>query len=107
MLLLLGAFFVAALAVPAVVVARPGLRFGTAGAYRLGLSLWSLGLGLSLACASAGVLVPASTLPYQLVLAPVLLGAYAGLTRGPSVPRLTVLALVFALPSAGVVLSVA
>jgi lycopene elongase/hydratase (dihydrobisanhydrobacterioruberin-forming) len=114
---LLGLLFAAAFYVPTTVVDRPAdlragystiaVRYGATGAYRLGVSLWSLALGLSLACASADVLIPASTLPAQLVLAPVLLGAYAGLTRAPSIPRLAVLALVFAVPSAGFVLSVA
>ncbi|MDR7325268.1 MULTISPECIES: UbiA family prenyltransferase [Catenuloplanes] len=115
-LALLGLLFAAAFYVPTTVVDRPAdlragystiaVRFGAGGAYRLGLSLWALALGLSLACASADVLIPAATLPYQLLLAPVLLGAYAWLTRSPSIPRLAVLALLFALPSAGFALSI-
>ncbi len=114
---LLGLLFAAAFYIPTTVVDRPAdlragystiaVRYGADGAYRLGLSLWAFALGVSLACASADVLIPASTLPFQLGLAPVLLGAYTVLSRRPSIPRLAVLALVFALPSIGFVTSVA
>ncbi|MDR7273646.1 UbiA prenyltransferase family protein [Catenuloplanes atrovinosus] len=112
---LLGLLFAAAFYLPTTVMDRPAdlragyttiaVRYGVNGAYRLGLSLWSLALGVSLACASMNVVIPVSTLPYQLLLVPVLLGAYAWLTRSPSIPKLAVLALIFALPSAGFVLS--
>ena len=108
---LIGVLFAAALYVPTTVTdlrADSGagdttfaVRFGALSAYRLGLALWSLALVFSLACAALGVVVPRATLVPQLILAPVLLAAYAALTRRPTIPRLAVVSVLFGIPTVG------
>ncbi|MCO8269921.1 UbiA family prenyltransferase [Actinoplanes sp. TRM 88003] len=113
---LIGLLFAAALYVPTTVTDRPAdedagdttfaVRFGARTAYVTGLALWAAALAVSVACAAADVVVPRSTLTGQLVTIPVLLTAYAILTRRPSIPRLAVLSLFFAIPTAGFALAV-
>ncbi|MGK5685534.1 UbiA prenyltransferase family protein [Actinoplanes sp. URMC 104] len=108
---LIGLLFAAAVYVPTTVTDLPAdagagdrtfaVRFGARFAYRAGLGLWVAALATSLACAAADVVVPRSTLTGQLLAIPVLLAAYAVLTRRPSIPRLAVLSLFFAVPTAG------
>ena len=81
------------------------VRFGARVAYRLGLALWSAALAVSLLCAALDVVVPRATLLPQVVMAPVLLAAYAVLTRRPSIPRLAAISVLFAIPTAGFVLA--
>jgi hypothetical protein len=50
--------------------------------------------------------VPRTTLTGQLLTIPVLLTAYALLTRRPTIPRLAVLSLFFAIPTVGFALSI-
>jgi len=107
--------FAAALYVPTTVTDLPAdaaagevtfaVRFGSRAAYRLGLTLWSAALAVSLLCAALDVLVPRSTLVPQLATAPVLLAGYGVLTRRPTIPRLALLSLLFGLPTAGFALA--
>ncbi|WP_250004261.1 UbiA family prenyltransferase [Actinoplanes sp. M2I2] len=113
---LIGLLFAAALYVPTTVTDLPAdegagdrtfaVRFGARAAYVAGLTLWAAALVVSVACAAADVVVPRSTLTGQLVTIPVLLAAYAILTRRPTIPRLAVLSLFFAIPTAGYALAV-
>jgi 4-hydroxybenzoate polyprenyltransferase len=112
---LLGLLFAAALYLPTTVtdvVADSGagdttfaVRFGPRLAHRLGVALWGSALAFSLCCAWLGVLVPRSTLTAQLVMAPVLLAAYAALTRRPTITRLAVLSVLFGVPTIGFALA--
>ena len=112
---LIGVLFAAALYVPTTVTdlsadAGAGdttfaVRYGPRLAYRLGLALWASALVISLVCAALDVLVPRSTLTAQLVMAPVLLGAYAQLTRRPTIPKLALVSLLFAVPTVGFALA--
>ena len=111
----LGVLFAAALYVPTTVTdlaADSGagdttfaVRFGARFAYRIGVVLWGSALLFSLVCAALDVVVPRSTLGAQLVLAPVLLGAYAILTRRPTITRLALISVLFGVPTAGFALA--
>jgi 4-hydroxybenzoate polyprenyltransferase len=111
----IGMLFAAALYVPTTVTDLTAdthaadttfaVRFGARFAYRLGLVLWGSALVFSLLCAAFGVLVPRSTLFPQLVTAPVLVGAYAALTRRPTIGRLAIVSLLFGIPTAGFALA--
>jgi len=112
---LIGVLFAAALYVPTTVTdlsadAGAGdttfaVRYGPRLAHRLGIALWASALVISLVCAALDVLVPRSTLTAQLVMAPVLLGTYALLTRRPTIPKLAVVSLLFAVPTVGFALA--
>ncbi|GAA3344850.1 hypothetical protein GCM10020358_49740 [Amorphoplanes nipponensis] len=112
---LIGLLFAAALYLPTTVTdlaadAGAGdttfaVRFGARFAYRLGIALWGSALAVSLVCAWLGVLVPRSTLTAQLVMAPVLLAAYAILTRRPTITRLALVSLLFGVPTVGFALA--
>ena len=107
----LGVLFAAALYLPTTVTdlaADTGagdttfaVRFGRRFAYRLGLVLWAAALLISLACAWLDVVVPRATLVPQLLMAPVLFAAYAALTRRPSITRLAMISMLFAIPTVG------
>jgi 4-hydroxybenzoate polyprenyltransferase len=81
------------------------VRFGARFAHRLGIALWASALAFSLVCAWLDVLVPRSTLTAQLVMAPVLLAAYAILTRRPTITRLALLSMLFGVPTIGFALA--
>ena len=81
------------------------VRFGARFAYRLGLALWGSALVVSLLCAWLDVLVPRSTLSAQLVMAPVLLLAYAILTRRPTITKLALVSVLFGVPTIGFALA--
>ncbi|MGX6608560.1 UbiA prenyltransferase family protein [Micromonosporaceae bacterium Da 78-11] len=112
---LIGLLFAGALYVPTTVTdlaADTGagdttfaVRFGARTAYRIGILLWGSALAVSLICAWFDVLVPRSTLPAQLVMAPVLLAGYVVLTRRPSITKLALLSVLFAVPTAGFALA--
>jgi 4-hydroxybenzoate polyprenyltransferase len=112
---LIGLLFAGALYVPTTVTdlvadASAGdqtfaVRFGARSAYALGVALWAAALTVSLRCAGAGVLVPRSTLVPQLLMAPVLLAAYAALTRRPTIPKMAALSLLFGVPTVGFALA--
>jgi hypothetical protein len=67
--------------------------------------LFVLGVAVCLVCAALGVLVPRSTLVPQLLTIPVLLGAYAILTRRLTITKLGMLSVVFGIPTLGFVLA--
>ena len=56
-------------------------------------------------CAWLDVLVPRSTLTPQLVMAPVLLAAYAALTRRPTITKLALFSVLFGVPTIGFALA--
>ena len=111
----IGVLFAAALYVPTTVTdlaADTGagdttfaVRFGARFAYRIGVVLWGSALVFSLVCAGLDVVVPRSTLGAQLVLAPVLLVAYAMLTRRPTITKLALISVLFGVPTAGFALA--
>ncbi|GAA4734059.1 UbiA family prenyltransferase [Phytohabitans rumicis] len=68
--------------------------------YRLGVTLWTAAIALWLACCHLELLVPGQASPTQDLMAPVLLAGYAVLARRPSIPRMAVVSLLFALPAA-------
>ncbi|MEV6488571.1 UbiA family prenyltransferase [Actinoplanes sp. NPDC051633] len=68
--------------------------------YRAGLALWTAATALWLAVCELGVLVERTGWTLQWLAAPVVVGAYAILARTPTIPRLAVVAAVFALPAA-------
>jgi 4-hydroxybenzoate polyprenyltransferase len=112
---LIGVLFAAALYLPTTVTdltadAGAGdttfaVRFGAGFAYRLGLVLWGAALTFSLICAAVDVMVPRSTLIPQLVMAPILLAAYAALTRRPTITKVAAVSVLFGIPTVGFVLA--
>jgi 4-hydroxybenzoate polyprenyltransferase len=112
---LIGVLFAAALYVPTTVTdlaAYSGagdttfaVRFGPRFAHRLGTALWASALAVSLLCAWLDVLVPRSTLTPQLLMAPVLVTAYAILTRRPTITKLALLSVLFGVPTVGFALA--
>ncbi len=108
---LIGVLFAAALYMPTTVTDLPSdtaagdttfaVRFGARFAYAMGLGLWAGALLICLLCAAADFVVPRETLTGQLVTVPVLVAAHAVLTRRPTITRLAVLSLFFAVPTAG------
>jgi 4-hydroxybenzoate polyprenyltransferase len=112
---LIGLLFAAALYLPTTVTdlvadaaahdTTFAVRFGPRLAHRLGIALWGSALVFSLCCAWLDVLVPRSTLPAQLLMAPVLMVAYATLTRRPTITRLAVLSVLFGVPTVGFALA--
>jgi len=112
---LIGVLFAAALYLPTTVAdlaadADAGdttfaVRFGPRFAYLLGIGLWGSALVFSLVCAWLDVLVPRSTLPAQLLMAPVLLAAYAILTRRPTIAKLALISVLFGVPTIGFALA--
>jgi lycopene elongase/hydratase (dihydrobisanhydrobacterioruberin-forming) len=112
---LIGLLFAAALYVPTTVTdlaadTRAGdttfaVRFGPRFAYRVGIGLWASALVFSLVCAWLDVLVPRSTLVPQLLMAPVLVAAYAAITRRPTITKLALLSVLFGVPTVGFALA--
>lgn len=112
---LIGLLFAAALYVPTTVTdlaADSGagdttfaVRFGRRVAYGLGIALWASALVFSICCAWLDALVPRSTLVPQLLMAPVLVAAYALLTRRPTLITLAVLSMLFGVPTIGFALA--
>jgi 4-hydroxybenzoate polyprenyltransferase len=112
---LIGLLFAAALYLPTTVTdlaADAGaedttfaVRFGARFAHLLGIALWAGALGVSILCAWLDVLVPRSTLTAQLVMAPVLLAAYAILTRRPTITKLALISVLFGVPTIGFALA--
>lgn len=102
---LIGVLFAAALYVPTTVTDLAAdrdagyttfaVRYGHRLAHRIGVALWGCALAVSIVCAALDVLVPRSTLTAQLVMAPMLLAAYAILTRRPTIAKLAVVSVLF------------
>jgi chlorophyll synthase len=67
--------------------------------YRAGLASWSAATAVWLAVCELGVLVERDDWTLQWLAAPVVVGAYAILARTPTIPRLAVVAAVFAVPA--------
>ncbi|MEV6303174.1 UbiA family prenyltransferase [Actinoplanes sp. NPDC051861] len=112
---LIGFLFAAALYVPTTVTDLPAdrgagdttfaVRFGAPVAYLLGVGLWAAALTLCVVCAGLDVVVPRSTFVPQLFTVPVLIAAYAVLTRRPTIPRMAVVSAFFAIPTIGFALA--
>jgi 4-hydroxybenzoate polyprenyltransferase len=112
---LIGLLFAAALYVPTTVTdlaADRGagdrtfaVRFGAGVAYWSGVGLWAAALAVCLWCAWLDVVVPRSTFVPQLWTVPVLVAGYALLTRRPSIPRMGVVSVLFAVPTVGFALA--
>jgi 4-hydroxybenzoate polyprenyltransferase len=112
---LIGLLFAAALYIPTTVTdlaADSGagdrtfaVRFGPRFAHRVGIAVWASALALSLCCAWLDVLVPRSTLVPQSLMAPVLVAAYAVLTRRPTITKLALLSVLFGVPTVGFALA--
>jgi lycopene elongase/hydratase (dihydrobisanhydrobacterioruberin-forming) len=112
---LIGLLFAAALYVPTTVTDLAAdssagdttfaVRFGSRFAHRLGTGLWTSALALSLLCAWLDVLVPRSTLTPQLLMVPILVTAYAVLTRRPTITKLALVSLLFGIPTVGFALA--
>ncbi|MBL7259234.1 UbiA prenyltransferase family protein [Paractinoplanes lichenicola] len=112
----IGLLFAAAVYVPTTVTDLPSdagagdttfaVRFGARTAYGLGLGLWVSALIVALICAAADTVVPRSTLVPQLVTVPLLVAAYAILTWRPTIPRMAILSIFFAIPTAGFALAI-
>ena len=109
MMVLLGLLVAAALYVPTTVMdvdadrvagdATAAVRWTPYTCRRLGLALWVAAVVVWLACCHAGVLVARESWPVQDAMAPVLVVVYAAMTRRPSIPRMAVVALTFAVPA--------
>jgi len=81
------------------------VRFGRRRAYLTGIGLWAGGLAVSLMCAYADAVVPRSTFVPQLWTVPVLVVAYALLTRRPTLLSLAALSVLFGIPTVGFALA--
>jgi lycopene elongase/hydratase (dihydrobisanhydrobacterioruberin-forming) len=109
-MVLLGAALVAALYVPTTVMDRDADRLAgdtTAAVawqpracYRLGLALWAGAIAGWLLCCHFDILAAGETWWLQVAMAPVLLVAYAVLTRTPSIARMAAISAIFAVPAA-------
>jgi 4-hydroxybenzoate polyprenyltransferase len=108
---LFGLLFTAAFYLPTTVIDLPAdrgagdttfaVRYGARRTHRIGVAIWAAALIVALICSFFDILVPRTTMPYQLAMAPVLLGAYAVLTRRPSIVRLACLSVLFLIPTIG------
>ncbi len=116
---LIGLLFAAAFYLPTTVVDLPAgrgavgdttfaVRYGSSDdpphrEWRSGPPRWS---SPRVCLARLNVVVPRTTLAFELALAPCLLGAYALLTRRPSVAQLAGLSFVFLIPTVGFALAI-
>jgi len=108
-MVLLGLLVAAALYVPTTVMdvdadrvagdATAAVRWTPYACRRLGLALWIAAVIAWLACCHLDVLVARESWPVQDATAPVLVVVYAAMTRRPSIPRMAVVALAFAVPA--------
>jgi lycopene elongase/hydratase (dihydrobisanhydrobacterioruberin-forming) len=108
-LMLLGLLLAAALYLPTTVLDRAAdraagcatsaVRWSATACYRAGLAAWIAANALWLACCHLDVFVTRDSWLVQTVAAPLLIGVYAVLTRRPSIPRLAVVSLAFAVPA--------
>ncbi|GAA1883160.1 UbiA prenyltransferase family protein [Asanoa iriomotensis] len=108
-LAVLGVLLAAALYLPTTVLDRQAdraagyatsaVRWSADACYRTGLALWATANAIWLACCHLDVFVVRDSWLLQTVAAPVLVAVYAFLARQPSIPRLAVVALAFAVPA--------
>lgn len=75
------------------------VRWNPSLCYGLGVTLWTAAIALWLACCHLGVLVSRDSWTLQDLMAPVLLAVYAVMAHRPSIPRMAVVSLVFAIPA--------
>jgi 4-hydroxybenzoate polyprenyltransferase len=109
MMALLGLLLVAALYLPTTVLDRDAdvragdrtaaVRWRPESCYRAGLALWTAATALWLACCYLGVLVERESWWFQTATAPGLIAIYAIAARRPSIPRMAVVAVAFAVPA--------
>ena len=116
-MVLLGLLLAAALYVPTTVLDRDAdtaagdataaVRWTSRTCYRLGLALWTAANVVWLACCHLGVLVQRDSWVLQDVAAPILVAVYAVATVRPSIPRMEVVTLAFAVPATDFLVAVA
>ncbi|GIF73035.1 UbiA family prenyltransferase [Asanoa siamensis] len=109
LLVLLGLLVAAALYLPTTVIDRDAdraagyattaVRWSASACYRAGLVTWTLANVVWLVCCHLDVFLTRDSWLVQTVAAPLLVAVYAALTRRPSIPRLAVVALAFAVPA--------
>lgn len=107
-LVLLGVLLGAALYIPTTVMDRDAdlaagdmtfaVRLSPRACYWIGLTLWTAANVIWLACCHLNVLVTRDDWTLQTVAAPVLVAVYAVATRKPSIPRMAVVSVAFAVP---------
>jgi lycopene elongase/hydratase (dihydrobisanhydrobacterioruberin-forming) len=115
-LALLGLLLVAALYLPTTVLDRDAdvragdrtaaVRWRPESCYRAGLALWTAATALWLACCHLGVLVERDSWWFQNATAPGLIAIYAIAARRPSIPRMAVVAIAFAVPATDFLIAV-
>ncbi|HEX7745789.1 MAG TPA: UbiA family prenyltransferase [Micromonosporaceae bacterium] len=76
------------------------VRWKPRACYWLGLTLWSLATVVWLTCCHLDLIVRRDSWILQTVAAPILVAVYAAVTRKPSIPRMAVVSLAFAVPAA-------
>ncbi|MFI7214625.1 UbiA family prenyltransferase [Micromonospora maritima] len=106
----LGLLLVAALYLPTTVLdvdadttagdTTAAVRWGTRWCRRAGLALWAAATGVWLTCCHLDVLVRRESWALQDLWAPVLVAGYAVAVRRPTIARLAVVCLLFAVPAA-------
>ncbi|BCB77799.1 hypothetical protein GCM10022251_38760 [Phytohabitans flavus] len=109
-LVLLGLLLGAALYLPTTVMDRDAdlaagdntsaVRWTPRTCYRIGLALWTVANVIWLACCHLDVFVRRDSWTLQTVAAPMLVAVYAVATRKPSIPRMAVVSVAFAVPGA-------
>ncbi|SNT49635.1 chlorophyll synthase [Asanoa hainanensis] len=114
-LAVLGLLLAAALYLPTTVIdhvadrtagyTTAAVRWTAAACYRAGLGLWVAANALWLACCHLDVFVDRDSWLLQTVAAPLLVLVYAAVARRPSIPRLAVVAIAFAIPAADFLLA--
>jgi 4-hydroxybenzoate polyprenyltransferase len=115
-LALLGLLLVAALYLPTTVLDRDAdvragdrtaaVRWRPESCYRAGLALWTAATALWLACCRLDMLVERDSWWFQTATAPVLIAVYAIAARRPSIPRMAVVAVAFAIPATDFLIAV-
>lgn len=116
-LVMLGLFLATALYLPTTVMdlvadraagyATAAVRWSASACYRAGLVSWAVANAAWLACCHLDVFVARDSWLVQTVTAPLLVALYADLARRPSIPRLAVVAVAFAVPATDFLLAYA
>jgi len=75
------------------------VRWSASACYRAGLASWAIANAVWLACCHLDVFVARDSWLLQTVAAPLLVAVYADLTRRPSISRLAIVAVAFAVPA--------
>ncbi|MEV0718784.1 UbiA family prenyltransferase [Asanoa sp. NPDC050611] len=108
-LVVLGLLLAAALYLPTTVMDRfadqaagyatSAVRWTASACHRAGLLSWTVANAVWLACCHLDVFVARDSWLLQTIAAPLLVAGYAGLTRRPSIARLAVVCVAFAVPA--------